>query len=210
MRRSPAGSGVDKVSRPAMRRETHLTAIVLSEATMCNTLRPCILGFVASSACALWAPLAAQSQANRGTEPGAPDVCGLVSHDEVKKLSEDPMVKFWTEPEVVQVTSGSGCQYSGGIIYLFSGSKSEANWNAFLKSWNQDAQPRTPLSGIGDRAYLMYEKPRNKYAGRHAVVVAAVGQQTVAVALEANGEEPVEKVRPRVEALAKLVVSKLR
>ncbi len=177
---------------------------------MSNTLRPCIVMLATSSACVLWAPLAAQSQASREAEPDPPEVCTLVTHDEVKKLSEDPMTKFWTEPDALMLAGGSACQYSGGIIYLYWGSKSEANWNAFLKSWKQDGQPRTSLSGIGDRAYLMYNKPRNKYEGRYGVVVTTVGQHTVSVALEANGEEPVERVRPRVEAFAKLVVSRLR
>jgi hypothetical protein len=163
-----------------------------------------------SSACALWAPLAGQSPAGDGAEPGSPDVCAIVTHDEVKQLSEDPMVKFWTEPEATMVAGGAVCDYSGGQIRLYSGSQSEANWNHALEVWNQDGQPRTPISGIGDRAYLMYNKPRSKYEGRYAVVAATVGRHTVTVALEANGEEPVEQVRPRVEALARLVVSKLR
>jgi hypothetical protein len=96
---------------------------------MPNRFRPCILILAMSSACALWAPLAGQSPAGDGAEPGSPDVCAIVTHDEVKQLSEDPMVKFWTEPEATMV---------------------------------------------------------------------------------AGGEEPVEQVRPRVEALARLVVSKLR
>lgn len=177
---------------------------------MSRTVRPRLLTLAATSACALWAPLAAQSRMSGGTEADPPDVCALVSHDEVKKLSEDPMTKFWTEPEAMMLSGGSVCQYSGGVIYLFSGSKSEASWNRMLKAFEQDAQPKTPLHGIGDRAYLMYNKPRNQYQDRVAFVVANVGQHTVAVALDANGDEPVERVRPRVEALARLVVSKLR
>ncbi len=177
---------------------------------MSRTVRPLIFTLAASSACALWAPLAAQTRASRGAEPDPPDVCALVTHDEVKRLSEDPMTKFWTEPEAMMLRSGSVCQYSGGVIYLFSGSNSEASWNGMLKSFKQASQPKTPLSGIGDRAYLMYGKPDNEYQDRPAFVVATVGQHTVAVALFANGDEPVERVRPRVEALAKLLVPKLR
>lgn len=147
---------------------------------MSNTLRPCILGLVASSAYSLWAPLAAQSA---GTEADPIDVCALVTHDEVKKLSQDTLARFWTEPEATMVAGGSGCDYSGGHIRLYSGSTSEASWNGALKAWKQDAQPRTPLTGIGERAYLMYNKPRDQYEGKYAIVGSKVGQHTVVVAL---------------------------
>jgi len=177
---------------------------------MSTTVGLRIVTLATTCACTAWAPLTAQSRGSGGAGLEAPDVCALVSHDQVKKLSEDPMTKFWSEPEAMMLRGGSVCQYGGGVIYLFSGDNSEASWNGMLKAFKQDAQPRTPIGGIGDRAYLMYGKPQNEYQDRAAFVVATVGRHTVAMALFANGDEPLERVRPRVEALARLVVPKLR
>ena len=93
---------------------------------------------------------------------------------------------------------------------LFSGDKSEESWNEYVRRWGHGDERRFSVSGVGDRAYGFYPKPRDKYEGVYVVVVARVGLHTIGVAVEAEEGQAAESVQPQAIALARVVAAELR
>jgi hypothetical protein len=121
----------------------------------------------------LGAPLAAQS---------APNACGFLTSAEVEKLINRGKPTYGQTPEASAVVGGKGsvCDYpGGGQVALYVGPNSEAAFNQFLKAFDALGQPKEPVSGVGDKAYVFYPKPRNEYSDQGPYLVAAVGPHTV-------------------------------
>lgn len=121
--------------------------------------------------------------------------------------------KIYNGPDAFTVGGGgSGCAWDGdrGQIIIYSGSNAEQGLDRLIAAFDQDNVPKQPVSGVGDKAWVIYPKPRNQYQARAGFLGVKVGDQMVAISLEADDGKPTESVLPDLVALAKLVVSRLR
>lgn len=92
-------------------------------------------------------------------------------------------------PDAITVAGGAGalCEYPyGGQIGVWKGPKASENFEGFLKSWKMEKETRHPVPGVGDRAWIMFPVPENKYKDRAAYLVSYVGDKVVTVALFAR------------------------
>ena len=65
------------------------------------------------------------------------------------------------------------------------------------------------MAGIGDRAYFIIPYPNDQYK-RLGLLAVHSGSDVVQLIFDANGDEPIEATRPRLEKLARLVLPRLR
>ena len=82
-------------------------------------------------------------------------------------------------------------------------------WESTLKGFKKDKEPQTPLSGVGERAYLLYPKPDNESQGNVAFLVAKSGNHTLALSLDAPKGRSADSMRPALESLMKTVLARL-
>ena len=117
----------------------------------------------------------------------ASNACELLTDAEVARLITRGQPSYST-PEATTLAGGKGsvCQYEHGQVGLWIGPDSERNVEQFIKSWQQEEQPRHSVPGVGDKAYVIYPKPRNEYSDQGPYLVAAVGPHTVTAALFAR------------------------
>ena len=101
----------------------------------------------------------------------------LLTDEEVKRLIHRGRRPDGPTDEMTVGRGGSGsvCGFNGGAqqLILFSGPSSEADFDALLKLYRHDKETRHPVSGIGDRAYIMYPAPQNQYQRPTAFLVCA-------------------------------------
>lgn len=136
------------------------------------------------------------------------DVCTLATNAEVAQAAEEraEMAQHWSAP--VSSLGGSHCDYDGGSIRVYQGRNAASNFESTLKAFGADKAPRTPVAGIGDKAYFLIPYTDNPYQ-RLGLLAVHVGPRVVQFILDANGQEPIEATRPRLEKLARLVVPRL-
>lgn len=206
-----------------------------------ETTRTLPIILAAAAMMALWSPLSAQtagpaSAAKQTTR----DACSFLTEGEVDRLINRGQRAYGTAESVpLRGGAGSVCEYPiGAQVVLFSGPRSQEEFEAFLKTYNRDRERRHPVSGIGDRAYIMFPTPRHKNEDRLAYLVTNVGPHTLGVSmaardgmgdspmmeycrrgqlsreecakLEADKSETAESLQPAVKEVAKAVVAKLR
>ena len=147
-------------------------------------------------------------RANRaGIKAGPAAACTLMSKTEFATLTGR---QLFDEPAGVQLANGgSSCEFDSGGFTLYSGPQSEAHYEALLKIFKADATPRQPVTGVGERAYVMFPKPRDQYQGEYAILVVRQGAHTLAVNLEAERSEKANALTPKVVALAKAALQRL-
>ena len=119
----------------------------------------------------------------------APNACSLLSSAEVAKLITRGKKDYGQTPEATAFQGGAGsvCDYpSGGQTGIWVGPKAEENFERFLKQWKADKEKRHPVTGVGDRAWIMFPVPEDKYKDRVAYVVAKVGEKVVTAHLVAH------------------------
>jgi hypothetical protein len=121
-------------------------------------------------------------------QAAAPSACDLLTDAEVSKLIARGQTTYSAAPDATTLAGGAGsvCQYEHGQTGLWMGPGSEARFEQFLASWEQDKQPRHAVSGVGDTAYVIYPKPRNSYSDEGPFVVATVGANIVTASLFAR------------------------
>jgi len=115
--------------------------------------------------------------------------CALLTPAEAVKHIARGQPTYNETPDVSMVVGGAGalCEYPfGGQIGIWRAPKAQENLEHFLKVWKADKATRHPVSGVGDRAWIMFPVPENEYKDRTAYLVAHVGQQIVTVALFAR------------------------
>ena len=67
------------------------------------------------------------------------------------------------------------------------------------------------MSGIGDRAYIMYPAPQNQYQRPTAFLVTRVGPHTLGVVVSAVSKEAsAQSVQPAAVEVAKAPIAQLR
>jgi hypothetical protein len=132
----------------------------------------------------------------------------LASSVEVSEIAEErpEIAKFWAAPTAS--FGGSDCDYDGGSIRVYQGKAPAAALEATLKNFDAKAS-RVPVRGIGDKAFFMVPYPNDPYK-RLGLLAVYAGPRVVQLTLDANGEEPIDATRPRLEKLARLVLPRLR
>ena len=115
----------------------------------------------------------------------APNACELLTDAEAAKLIARGQQTF-TTPEVTAIGGGSICQYGHGQTGLWIGPGSGPRFEQFLATWKQDKEPRQPVSGVGDKAYVIYPKARSSHSDEGPFLVATVGPHIVTAALFAR------------------------
>ncbi len=136
------------------------------------------------------------------------DACMLATNAEFSQIAEEKpaIAKYWSAPTAS--FGGSHCDYDGGSIRVYQGKTSAAALDATLKAFKADKQPRVPVSGIGEKAFFMIPMPDNKY-NRLGLLAVYAGPRVLQLTLDAQGDEPIEATRPRLERLAQLVLPRL-
>ena len=136
-------------------------------------------------------------------------VCGLVTKAQVEK---EIGRKLYDEGEGMVLASGALCNWGGGEaqILLFTGPKSEANWESMIKQFGHGNAKRTPVPGLGGPAYVIYPPPKNEYQETVAMVVVKVAQGTLIVSTSVKKGDPAEKALAPTVSLTKLVLPKLK
>lgn len=119
------------------------------------------------------------------TAQAAPNACGLLTDAEAAKLITRGQPTY-SAPEATTLGGGSVCQYEHGQTGLWIGPGSSPRFEQYLASWKQEKQPRQPVSGVGDKAYVIYPKPRSEYSDEGPFLVATVGPHTVTAGLFAR------------------------
>lgn len=137
------------------------------------------------------------------------DACTLATNAEVAQAAEErpEIAQYWSAP--VASFGNSHCDYDGGSIRVYQGKHAAANFESTLKAFGAEKAPKTPVAGIGDRAYFIIPYPDDQYK-RLGLLAVHSGSTVVQFILDANGDEPIEATRPRLEKLARLVVPRLR
>jgi hypothetical protein len=154
--------------------------------------------FLASLACT--ATLAAQ---------GPEDACSLLTDEEFQQAyGINPQIGIIpSTPELTEVTWGQHCDYADGSIDLFTTKSPTAELDRVLGLTK--ATKRTPVPGVGDRAFFTVVYPGDVYRERGFLAI-HTGSRLVALSMDHKQGEPVETTRPKLEALAKLALPRLK
>lgn len=136
------------------------------------------------------------------------DACLLATNAEFSRIAEErpEIAQFWSAPEAS--SGGTNCQYDGGSIQVYHGKAAGDALESMLKAYKADKQPRVPVNGIGDKAFFMIPKPDDKY-NRLGLLAVYAGPRVLQLILDAQGDEPIEATKPRLERLARLVLPRL-
>jgi hypothetical protein len=143
-----------------------------------------------------------------GSGSAALDACTLATNAEVAQAAEErpEIAQYWSAP--VASFGNSHCDYDGGSIRVYRGRSAAANFESTLKAFGADRAPKTAVAGLGDRAYFLIPYPDDQYK-RLGLLAVHSGPYVVQFILDANGPEPIEATRPRLEKLARLVLPRL-
>jgi hypothetical protein len=117
-----------------------------------------------------------------------PNACGLVSKPDIDRLITRGHQTYHAQPEAVVVGKGKGslCLYVGGQVGIYVGPNSAAAAEGTLKSLQIDKVPRQPVSGIGDKAFLLFPPPIKMDSDHEGpFLVITVGEYTVTAFLTA-------------------------
>jgi hypothetical protein len=116
-----------------------------------------------------------------------PNACGLLTKADVDRLIARGKPTYNAQPEAVVSGRGKGstCLYpTGGQVAIYAGPNSAAAQEGTLKMLGIDKLPRQPVSGIGDKAFLIFTpkiKVDNDNQGPYLVMT--VGEYTVSAFL---------------------------
>jgi hypothetical protein len=160
-----------------------------------------IAGVVWSSA------VAAQAAPAKGGS--ASDPCALATDAEFQKAQGiNPAIGIIpSTPEPTKVVWGQHCDYSTGAIDLFTEKSPAAELDRVLGLMK--ATKRDPVQGLGQKAFFTVIYPGDQYRQRGFIAV-FLGPKIVGVSLDPGGKDSPEATRPKVEALAKTVLSRVK
>lgn len=162
---------------------------------------------MASAVCST--ALTAQAAAAGRSESGN-DACSLASNVEFQQAhGVDPRIGIIPDdPVLTEMVWGPHCDYAGGSIDLFT-RKSPGSELERVLTLMEAGKQRVPVQGLGQRAFYTVIYPDDQYRRRGFLAV-FVGPRIVTFSMDAQRDEPVEATRPRLEALAKLVLPRLK
>jgi len=135
------------------------------------------------------------------------DVCSLATSEEFQRAhGVDSLMGIFTEAPVYTAMSwGPHCDYSYGAIDLFSSSKELDRVLGLV----QAPKERIPVSGLGKHAFFTIVYPGDQYRERGLLAI-DTGSKLIALSMDHDTNEPVADTRPKLEALAKLVLPRLK
>jgi hypothetical protein len=141
---------------------------------------------------------------------GGIDVCSLATNAEFQQAYEvDPRIGIIPDdPVPTEMVWGPHCDYSDGSIDLFTKKTPSAELDRVL-GLTKGGKQRTPVQGLGDRAFFTTIYPDDKY--RHAGFLAVfIGPRILTLSMDPHEGEALEATRPRLERLAKLVLPRVK
>jgi hypothetical protein len=110
--------------------------------------------------------------------------CSLLTSAEAVTHIARGQKTYGQTPDAVAVAGGALCEYPfGGQVGLWS---SMDALERFLKVWKADKAARHAVSGVGDRAWIIFPVPEDEYKDRTAYLAAQVGARVLTVALHAR------------------------
>ena len=133
------------------------------------------------------------------------NACSLLSRAEVDKVTGRK-----SYVDATPFNGGAGCSFDNGQVMIFRGNDAEAQWEMTVKGFGQEKAPRTPITGLGEKAYAFYPPAKNKYQDTGAFVVVKKGNAIIAVSVNAPEGQSPQSVQPQAVELAKLVFSRLQ
>ena len=156
----------------------------------------CTLVFVARA-------LAAQA-------PASIDPCSLATSEEFQRAyGVDPRIGILpSTPELTQMRWGPHCDFSDGSIDVFTTKMPTAELDRVLEL-TKAAKQRTPVTGLGKRAFFTEVYPDDQYRHRGLLAI-DTGSHLIAISMDVRQGEPGETTRPKLEGLAKLVLPRLQ
>jgi hypothetical protein len=158
---------------------------------------------------AAWAPaLGAQAApAKAGGVSG--DVCALATDEEFQRAQGiDPRIGLIpNDPVATQMVWGPHCDYGPGSIDLFTEKSPSAELERVL-ALMKATKKRDAVQGLGPRAFFTVIYPDDQYRQR-GLLALYVGSRIVTLSMDPPGQASPESTRPKLEALAKLVLPRL-
>jgi hypothetical protein len=135
------------------------------------------------------------------------DVCSLATSEEFQRAhGVDPRIGVLPDtPVYTEMSWGPHCDFSYGAIDLFSSSKELDRVLGLV----QAPKERAPVSGLGKQAFFTIVYPGDKYRERGLLAI-DTGSKLIALSMDHDDNEPVAATRPKLEALAKLVLPRLK
>jgi hypothetical protein len=135
------------------------------------------------------------------------DVCSLATSEEFQRAhGVDPRIGILPDtPVYTEMSWGPHCDFSYGAIDLFSSTKELDRVLGLV----QAPKERVPVSGLGKHAFFTVVYPGDQYRERGLLAV-DTGSKLIALSMDHDANEPVADTRPKLEALAKLVLPRLK
>jgi hypothetical protein len=162
-------------------------------------------GFIAGAICST----ALGAQAAPAAKGAEKDVCSLATDAEFQQAQGvNPQIGILPgTPEATQMLWGPHCDYSTGAIDLFTEKSPSAELERVL-GLTKARKQRDSVDGLGEKAFftVIYPGDHNRQRGFLAVTK---GPRIVTLSLDPRGGDAPETTRPKLEALGKLVVSRL-
>ncbi|MGE0443319.1 MAG: hypothetical protein AB7L66_17105 [Gemmatimonadales bacterium] len=144
-----------------------------------------------------------------GTAGAKPvDACALATKEEVARIAAIPaqFAQNLSVPE--SQLDGWRCEFDGGSIQVYRGKSAEADFADMLKRMKVGHEPRTAVSGLGDRAFFMIPYPNDKYR-RLGLLAVYQGSTILQLTIDANTGEELTVTKPRLQTLARLTLPRL-
>jgi hypothetical protein len=156
---------------------------------------------------AVWSTTLGAQAAPAGKGGAGSDVCSLSTEAEFQQAQGiDPRIGLIpNDPVATQMTWGPHCDYSPGSIDLFTAESEVERVLTLTKAIKQ----RDPVPGLGQRAFFTVVYPDDKYRQRGFLAV-FMGPRIVTFTMDPPGDEAPSATRPTLEALAKLVLPRLK
>lgn len=134
------------------------------------------------------------------------DACVLVGREEFAALTglaeaEDPDLMPWG--------AGTACGFHNGLVLLFNGPDGWGDLERLLGEFGHRDRPRTPVPGLGPRAFALLLRATNAREEHGAFVAFEAGGFALGVSVGTDRRVPPEATLPAAIAVAEAVAGKL-
>ena len=138
------------------------------------------------------------------------DACSYLTDEEFQRAyGINPQIGLIPgNPELTEMSWGQHCDYADGSVDLFTTKSPSAEMDRILGIM-QAVKTRTPVQGLGDRAFFTVIYPCDKYRERGFLAV-YTGSRLVSFSMDHKDGEPVATTQPKLEGLAKLALPRLK
>ena len=138
----------------------------------------------------------------------ASDACSYVTNEDVEHVTGRKLLFQLTS---MPLSDGAGTLCDSNIVrvIVLSGENSEQVWEKMIKDVGREAEERSPVSSLGEHAYVLHLAPRNEREYPTALVVVTSGTNTAAISVRAKEGQSAESAQSAAVELAEIVISKL-